>query len=170
MKTFFNQKNLIKLALDATIFIGFLIAMEPNLTGIAIHEWLTIAGTAAFITHLLLNWEWIVQITRRFFRKVSGQARINYVLNWLLFVDMTLIMLTGLMISKVALPSLGIRLAEGFAWRQLHSLTADLFIPILGLHVALHWRWIVSTAKRLVSGIWPARRTRQAVESQEVQA
>jgi hypothetical protein len=170
MKNIFNQKNLIKLALDVTIFIGFLIAMEPRLTGIAIHEWLTIAGTAAFITHLLLNWDWIVQITRRFFGKVSGQARINYILNWLLFADMTLIMLTGLIISKVALPSLGIRLPEGFAWRSLHSLTADLFIPILGLHVALHWRWIVSTTKRLVGRIWPVRRTRPAMESQEVQA
>jgi cytochrome b len=170
MKTLLNQKNLIKLALDATIFTGFLIAMEPRFTGIAIHEWLTIAGTAAFITHLLLNWDWIVQITRRFFRKVSGQARINYVLNWVLFVDMVLIMLTGLMISEVALPMLGIQLPMGFAWRRLHSLTADLFIPILGLHVALHWRWIVSTTKRLILGILPVRRTHQAAESQEVQA
>jgi hypothetical protein len=33
---------------------------------------------------------------------------------------------------------------------MVHSLTADLFAPIIGLHVALHWQWIVNTAMRLL--------------------
>jgi len=169
VKKIIHKQNLVKLTLDIIIFVGFLIAMEPGLTGIAIHEWLTIAGTAAFITHLLLNWEWIIQITRRFFRKASGQARINYVLNWLLFVDMVLIMLSGLIISRVVLPGWGIHLSSNHSWRTLHSLTADLFIPILGLHVALHWRWIVSTIKRCVLGLSPVRKSSRTIDVQEMQ-
>ena len=170
MKTFFQKQNLIKLALDLIIFIGFLIGMEPRLTGIAIHEWLTVAGTAVFITHLLLNWRWIVEITRRFLSKASGNARVNYILNWLLFIDGVLIMLTGLMISEAVLPALGLRMSEKFIWRGLHSVTADLFIPILGLHVALHWRWIVNTTRRCLLGLWQRRSKTPSGKQEEAQA
>ncbi len=139
-----------KLALDLLIFTGFLLAMEPRSTGIAIHEWLTLSALAAITLHLLLNWSWIVQVTKRFFKKVSGMARINYVLNWLLFLDGILVMLSGILISKVAIPALGITLPEGFAWRSLHSLSADLSLVLLGLHTALHWSWVTSTFRRLV--------------------
>lgn len=170
MKTIFQKQNLVKLALDLIIFAGFLIGMEPRLTGIAIHEWLTVAGVAAFITHLLLSWRWIVEITRRFISKASGNARINYILNWLLFIDGVLIMLTGLMISEAVLPAFGLRLPASRFWRGLHSITADLFIPILGLHVALHWRWIINTTKRCLLGLWPGRSSAPSGKHEEAQA
>lgn len=170
MERVLQRQNLIKLVIDVGIFIAFLLVMEPRLTGITIHEWLSVAGSAAFIVHLLLNWNWIVEITRRFFGKVSGQARVNYVLNWLLFIDGVLIMLSGLLISEVVLPAFGMRLEMGFFWRRLHSLTADAFVLILGLHIALHWRWIISTTKRCLLGIVPARQKPQATTSSEVQA
>lgn len=165
-----NYTNLIKLLIDAGIFAGFLISMEPRLTGIPLHEWLTVAGTAAFITHLLLNWSWVVQITRRFLSRVTPQARVNYVLNWLLFVDGVLIMFTGVMISKAVLPALGVQMPMNMFWRNLHSVTADLFIFILGLHLALHWNWVVNCVKRYafqpVARLWTGKRA----EQKEVQA
>lgn len=133
--------------LDMTIFLAFLVAMDPHSTGIAIHEWLSLAFGAAIITHLLLHWSWLVGITRRLFGRITGEARINYLLNWLFFIDMTVIIFTGIMISESALPAIGITPAHSFAWRSLHDLSANLALPILGLHVALHWRWIVNTTK-----------------------
>lgn len=135
---------------DVAIFIAFLIAMDPRLTGLAIHEWLSIAFGAAIVTHLVLHWKWLVATTKRFFSKLPRTSRINYALNTLLFIDMTVLIFTGLMISEAALPALGIRLSEGFAYRQLHDLTANLALILLGLHVALHWKWIVSTTKRYI--------------------
>ena len=105
---------------------------------------------AAIATHLLLNWSWIVEVTRRFFGKARWSARVNYVLNTLLFVDMTLIIFTGLMISEAALPLLGIQVSHGGAWRRLHDLTANLGVLLIGLHLALHWHWIVNATKRLI--------------------
>lgn len=139
-----------KLVLDVLIFIGFLLGMEPHSTGIAIHEWLTLSALAAITVHLLLSWDWIVQVTKRFLGKVSGLARLNYVLNWLLFLDGILLMLSGIMISEVAVPALGLSLPHGFAWRSLHDLSANLSLVLLGLHTALHWSWVVNTFKRLV--------------------
>jgi len=124
--------------------------MDPRPSWCAVHEWLTTAALAALVLHLLLNWEWIVQITRRFIGKVNAQSRINYILNWSLFVDGTVIMLSGFMISESLLPFLGISLPRNFAWRSLHDLSANLFLVLLGLHTALHWNWIVESFKRYI--------------------
>jgi hypothetical protein len=68
----------------------------------------------------------------------------------LLFIDGTIIMLSGFLISQSLMPYLGIQLPEGFAWRRLHDITANLFLVLLGLHTALHWNWIVDTFKRYI--------------------
>lgn len=54
------------------------------------------------------------------------------------------------MISHVALPSLGLSLGAGGAWRGIHHLTANLSLVLTGLHAALHWQWIVKAVKRYV--------------------
>lgn len=140
----------LNLVVDFTILVAFLIALDPRTTGIAIHEWLSIAMIAAIITHLLLHWRWVVQVTTRFFRKLAGQARLNYFLNILFFIDFVIVTFSGLLISESALPALGIRIGRDMAMRRIHSLSADLSVFIIGLHVALHWKWILSSLKRYI--------------------
>jgi hypothetical protein len=143
------QKNTVsqtktKLWVDVLVFIAFLITMDPHSSGIAIHEWLSLAMIAVMTVHLLLNWDWIAEVTSRFLGKVGGQNRINYIVNWLLFIDGTMIMISGIMISEAALPALGIQLPAGFAWRSLHDMSANIGLLLLGIHTALHWGWIVN--------------------------
>lgn len=145
-----RSQTKLKLVIDIGIFIGFLIAMDPHSSGIPIHEWLATSMLAVLVVHLLLSWDWIVQITRRFFSTVNLQTRINYILNLLLFIDGSLMMLSGFMISESLLPYLGIELPRNFAWRGLHDLSANLFLVLLGLHTALHWNWIVDNVKRYI--------------------
>ena len=140
-----SSRTKTKLWLDMVIFVAFLVAMEPHSSGLAIHEWLTLSMIAALIVHLLLSWDWITEITRRFLGKLGGQRRINYLLNWLLFIDGTLLIVSGVMISEVALPAMGIKLPMGFAWRRLHDISANFALVLLGVHTALHWGWIVKT-------------------------
>jgi len=139
-----------KLVIDIAIFIAFLIAMDPRSSGIAVHEWLAVSALAAIVVHLLLSWDWIVQTSRRIVGKMNTQSRINYILNWILFFDVAILMLSGLVISQVVMPSLGINLPQGFAWRLLHNLSANLFLLLLGLHTALHWNWVADTFKRYI--------------------
>jgi hypothetical protein len=160
-----NKTNMI---VDSTIFLAFLVAMAPHFSGMAVHEWLGIAFGAAITTHLLLHWQWIVEVTKRFFSKAQWSARINYILNALLFIDITLIIFSGLMISEVALPFVGIELAQSRSWRGLHGTTADLFMVLVGLHVALHWQWIVNMFKRfVVVPLMPRRAPQLSVDTLE---
>ncbi len=105
------------LLVDGTIFAGFLLATDPHATGQTIHEWLGIAFGAGIITHLLLHWKWIVNVVRRFFSKLPGQVRINSLLNSLLFVAVTLIIFSGIMISKVVLSTFGLSGSHDMIWR-----------------------------------------------------
>lgn len=145
-----TNRNKINLFFDIAIFLMFLIAMAPHFSGMAVHEWLGAAFGAAIVTHLLLHWQWIVEVTRRMFSTAQWSARINYILNTLLFIDVTVVIFSGLMISEVALPLIGIQTTHGGIWRMLHGFTADFFLVLIGLHVALNWQWIVNMVKRML--------------------
>jgi cytochrome b len=140
----------IKLLLDAAIGLAVLISLSPAMTGPAIHEWLGIAVVVPLVVHLLLNWEWIVTATRRFFGALPGQVRINYVLNAALFVTTTATIFSGMMMSEVALRSLGLSLGHGPSMKMVHSLSTTALVWVVGLHLAMHWNWVTSAVRRCV--------------------
>ena len=57
---------------------------------------------------------------------------------------------TGIVISEIALPQLGIQIPRAMAWRGIHGLASDAGVIILGLHLGLHWQWLVGTISRHV--------------------
>jgi hypothetical protein len=144
------KRNILKLILDITIFLVLLLSLDRKLTGKPIHEWLPIAGTAAILLHVLLSWNWIAALTNKFFVHGSLKQKINYVLNWLLFIDWVLVMWSGIMVSRLALPSLGIHLKAASGWHWLHGQSATVMLFVLALHLALNWGWVVSTVKRYI--------------------
>ncbi len=145
-----HRQNKFNLVFDLAIFVAFLVIMAPHWSGTTVHEWLSIAFAAAIVTHLLLNWQWIVGITKRFFHRVNWFARANYVLNVLLFIAMTVAIFTGLMISESVLRTFGIATARGGAWRQIHELSANLSLVIISVHLAFNWQWIMAAIRRYV--------------------
>ncbi len=146
------------LLIDLIIVVGFLLAAQPHLTGMAIHEWLSLGLGVGFLAHILLHWRWVFETTRRLFGKVARQARINYVLNLALLVAFTLIIFSGIMISEEVLPLLGVQGTHGGVWESLHMLAADAVVWLVGLHIALHWKWIVTNSKKYLFGWLPKRR------------
>lgn len=134
--------------LDLTIFGAALIAFEPRLTGIPIHEWLSLALGVTLLVHLLWHWDWIINVGKRYFRRLFHISRLKFAVDLLFLVAFVLVMLSGILISRSILPLFGIQTDHRSVWRVLHSLSADLSLLLLAIHLGLNWDWIVCTLKR----------------------
>lgn len=158
------------LIVDTTIFAAFLAMTNPHLTGNTIHEWLGVSFAAAIITHLLLHWDWIVKVGKEFFKKLWHQSRLNFVVNTLFFIVMTGTMFSGLMISKSVMSTIGIQLNASHSWKSIHELMSNASIILLGVHAALHWKWIVTHVGRYVlnpiGGLFQRRATSPVLTAQ----
>jgi hypothetical protein len=166
MKLSTTKRNLL---VDLLIVAGFLFASQPHLTGMAIHEWLSLGLAVGFLTHILLHWRWVFETTRRLFSKVARQSRINYILNLAPLVAFTLIIFSGLMISEEILPLIGLQGVHGGVWKWLHTAAADLVVWLVGLHIALHWKWIVNAVKKYLFGWLPKLPRRRAVTTEQAE-
>lgn len=150
------MKNKTNFVIDGVIFLGFLAASIPALTGLALHEWLSLALAGTLLVHLVVHADWAWSVLSRFFKKLWHSSRLNFVVNLVLLVVYVGVMLSGILISREVLNVLGIQLNENRAWEQIHRLTADAAIWLTALHFALHWRWIVNACKRYL--VDPVRR------------
>jgi hypothetical protein len=151
------NRTKLNLFLDIALALAFAVEMEERFTGLRNHELLGLAFGAALLMHIVLHWQWIVCTTKTFFRNVLHESRLNYVLNLALLVDFIVVVVTGVMISRTLGLNLGI---EGGIWQRVHVLAAELSLLFVGLHVALHWKWIVTHAKKyLFSFRLPTRKS-----------
>ena len=101
--------------LDALMLVAYTLAYSLGFTGIATHEWLGIGLGVVLLVHLTLHWDWVIRTTRKLLRR-GGRDRFAWLVNLLLLLSMTLCIASGILISEVALPELGITLpATGLA-------------------------------------------------------
>jgi hypothetical protein len=143
--------------LDALLLVAYTLAYSLGFTGIAIHEWLGIGLGVVLVVHLTLHWDWVVRTTRKLLRR-GGRERFVWLVNLLLLVSMTLCVASGILISEVALPKMGITLPASSFWRQMHDTTATLTLILVPVHAALRWRWIAGVARRFAA--WRPGRSR----------
>ncbi len=133
--------------LDAVLLLIAVLLQAPRPTGIAAHEWLGIVILPLLAIHLLVNWRWIVKTLHRL-RANTRRARINALLNGLLYVDFVLATISGLVISEVALPVAGIQPNTLAAWRDVHAFFSNVSIWIVGLHLGLNWDWVLNVWRK----------------------
>ena len=134
---------------DAVLLVAYTLAYSLGFTGLAIHEWLGLGIGLALLLHLTLHWDWVVRTTRKLFVR-GGRDRGIWLLNLALLVVMTLCVLSGVLISQVALYQLGISVHPGPFWTNMHDTTSKLTLILASVHVAVRWRWIASVARRLL--------------------
>jgi hypothetical protein len=141
---------------DAALFVTFVAVMDVPLTGLAVHEWLGILVGVATVVHLVQHGSWILTTGSRFVSSTSFMNRLNYVMMGLLFGAFATIIVSGLVISEVALPLVGVVPTGGDFWIWLHLSSVMATVWVTALHVAFNWRWTVCALDRYLAA--PAMR------------
>jgi hypothetical protein len=145
-----NKKPYVKLALDVVMGITFaLLYNKMVLGGLAFHEIAGIAIAFAFAAHILLNLRFVQKITLRLFDKtLPGKTRFSYFLNVLLLIFMSFVIVSGLLISKVVLPNF--RYGNEGWFKISHMGVSYLTLILIGIHIGLHWHWVMKVTQRLL--------------------
>ncbi len=138
-----------RLMLDAGLFAALLAAFSPYRTGLAVHEWLSVAIIVPLLFHLIINWTQTVRMIDTIVERIASLSPINLVVDVALFVCGVTVVLSGLMVSQVIASALGVSLAPSALWSAVHSVSADGVIVLLLVHLGLHARWMTRAVARL---------------------
>ena len=127
------------ITLDAILFALAVLVWSIRLTGLNVHEWLGLSFSVLLIVHIVWHWNWLTFTVQRLRMQGAWRARINFLLNFALFAVTTLTIYSGVVIFVA--PKIGGN--TGHTWDRVHSASQNLMMLVLGLHLALNWRWIM---------------------------
>ncbi len=140
--------NSLKFLLSLCLTIVMLLLMDPkSFYGISFHEWAGLIIGLLFILHKLLNWNWIKNVSLGFFRKCPGRVRFCYVLDILLLAGIILMIISGMAIARtIDFSWLDLGGTRRF-WRAMHTSSSFITLALFGIHLGLHWNWVLQRLK-----------------------
>jgi hypothetical protein len=133
-------------SLDLALLAAVAFLQTPRSSGLTSHEWGAVAFAILAAVHLLLNSGWFADTLR--YSAHSWRARVNLALNGALFVAVVLAVFSGLMISEVLAPTVGLERSPLHVWLTLHSVFSTITLALVGFHIALNWDWIVGVLRK----------------------
>jgi cytochrome b len=140
--------------LDIGLLVSFCALETVSITGLILHEWLGIAMIVMIVVHLLLSWTWVASATRKLIAPRSNRTRVNYLLNVALFVCVTAVIFSGILISQEAVPSLAGRRVvppvSDYQWTRLHNQISNFVFVFAALHLAINWNWTAAAVRKLL--------------------
>jgi cytochrome b subunit of formate dehydrogenase len=125
-----------------------------------LHLWAGLLMIVAVAVHLPLHWSWVVNMSKRTVRALSGRgapmngnARKNLLINLTIALSFLLTAVSG--VYFVFVP--GERWAPDplflfsrSTWDILHTWSAVVLIVAAMLHFIIHWRWIVNVTQKML--------------------
>jgi hypothetical protein len=144
------MKPTLKVAIDIIASVVYIICANPLVTGLAIHEWLSLGIVVVFIVHVAVNFDLVLSV----FRAQRANAvrpyidKLNLALNVALIICFMVVTVSGIMISNHILPTFGLYAQGYWLWMPVHTISAKVFLALLILHIALHIKWFLSLLPR----------------------
>lgn len=144
-----KKVNYLKFALDLIIAIVFALLFNPRvLGGLTFHETAGIAIGVAILMHILLNVRWVKNVTLKILdNKLPPKVRFGYLLNILLLIFMAVTIVTGIFISRVLFPNISV--GDPREMRHLHTMVSYLTLMLVGVHLGIHWQWVMNVSKKM---------------------
>jgi hypothetical protein len=142
-----NKKNLFKILLDLGMVIVLVLMYKKSAISMSFHEIGGLILLGVFVIHVLINWKWVVAITKKLFHKsIPVKTKIGYILNILLLISFTLIGISGIFISKVVFQ---ISNEGSMIWKIIHYTASAAALIFIGIHLGLHQQFISGMLKKI---------------------
>jgi hypothetical protein len=140
-----------RVVIDIIATVIYIICANPLITGLAIHEWLSLGIVVIFIVHIAINGDTIVATIKR--KATSGTAALlNLLLDVALTVCFIVVTVSGILISNHILPTFGLYAQGYWIWMPIHAVSAKVLLALLIVHVAAHIKWILALLSRKKDG------------------
>lgn len=129
---------------DIILLAIYLLVANPVITGFAVHEWLSIGILLVFLVHIVMHYDWVIDVMRDGFRNPSLKRTGRLVLNILTFIVLIVCAVSGLLVSGDFLRTLGFFAPGYFLWGPLHRASAKLLLALIIVHILIHLRQMVA--------------------------
>jgi len=127
-------KQALRIALDIAMSILLLCAYAYRIIGDIAHEWIGVSVFVLFIAHNVINFRWYKNIGNGAY---TARRVIMTTINALLALTMATLVITGFLQSRIVLSFLNLPGSMGL--RQIHTTAAYWSLPLIGVHIGLHW-------------------------------
>lgn len=143
-----RPKQIIRYITDLLMTAALVALMAYAVTGQEIHEWLGVAAFLLFVLHHLLNLNWFRALGKG---KYTAPRILQTVLVLLLFLCMLAQMVSGIAMSRHALPFLDVPISTSTA-RLLHLACGYWSFVLVSVHLGLHWSAFLGLGRKLRGG------------------
>ena len=126
-----------------------------------LHAWIGLFITLAVAVHILLHWNWVAGIARRFFKQIfslkgkfNKTTWINILIDTLMAVSFLASAISGMYFfllggNRGAAALTTNFLFSPFIWDVIHTWSSVIFIAALLLHLFVHWTWVENVTQRV---------------------
>ncbi|MCL1932072.1 MAG: DUF4405 domain-containing protein [Treponema sp.] len=129
-----NSALAVRIIIDLCMTILLLCAYAYRIIGDIAHEWIGVFVFVLFIAHNVINYRWYKNIGKGVY---TARRVIMATVNALLALTMATLVITGFLQSRIVLSFLN--LPGDMVLRQIHTTTAYWGLPLIGVHIGLHW-------------------------------
>ncbi len=140
--------NIIKIVLDIIMSVLLVLMFNKNVISLNFHEIGGLFVGGFFLVHMLLNWKWIVAVSKRIFSKeLSFKLRFGYIIIFLLLISVLLILISGIFISKIIFAGF---FTSSINWKSIHYFSAACSLILVGIHLGLNWGFVMGMFKKFI--------------------
>lgn len=142
-------KSKVKIILDISMLLLFLLQMAYHLIGNTLHERLGMALFIMLMLHNILDWKWYAGLRKGSY---TPGRWFHMIMNFLLLISCFTMMVSAILLSSTL--SVFLHLQATMFGRKLHMMSTSWSFVFLSAHVGLHWNMVVAAIKKQEKQQW----------------
>jgi hypothetical protein len=131
-----------RIILDAILTVLFVLAFGLRFTGEVAHALIGATAFILLVVHLAAGWAWVKNLFNGMF---TVRRWFTIIINIFLFIVAVSVFGSGLVLF--------LRINDGIEARQVHTTAAYWLLVLMGVHVGLYWKNVVSGVRFMAQGM-----------------